>query len=154
MFFECAGVRYRILRKSAEGNWLICFDQPAAPFYISGPAMENYQRIPTPNPVIAGMIAPKPKTPASVKRLALIAPLTEDETCITDKDQRRRLADRQAEANHTTLRRILRLYYRFLAWGSVEGPPKQCKSRMDTRRRKEYDEAICGSSLSNFWMES
>lgn len=142
MFFESAGVRYRILRKSAEGNWLICFDQPAAPFYIAESAMENYRRIPTPDPVIAEITAPKAKTPASAKRLALIAPLTEDETCITDKDRRRRLAEQQAEANHTTLRRILRLYYRFLSWGSVESPPKQCKSRMDTRRRKEYDEAI------------
>lgn len=142
MFFECAGVRYRMLRKSTEGNWLICYDKPAAPFYIAGPAMENYQRIPTPDPVIAGMTAPKAKTPASAKRLELIAPLTEDKTCITNKDQRRRLAEQQAEANHTTLRRILRLYYRFLAWGSVEGPPKKCKSRLDTQRRKEYDEAI------------
>ena len=142
MFFECAGVRYRILQKSTVGNWLICFDQPAAPFYISEPAMENYQRIPTPDPVIEGMTAPKAKTPASEKRLALIAPLTEDETCITDKDQRRRLAEQQAEANHTTLRRILRLYYRFLAWGSVDGPTKQCKSRLEVRRRRQYDEAI------------
>ena len=121
---------------------MICFDQPAAPFYISKSAMRNYQRIPTPDSVITGITVSKTKTPAIEKRLTLIAPLTEDESCVIDGDQRRRLAEQQAEANHTTLRRILRLYYRFLAWGSVEGPPKQCKSRLEVRRRKQYDEAI------------
>lgn len=121
---------------------MICFDQPAAPFYISKSVMRNYRRIPTPDSVITGVTVSKAKTPAIEKRLTLIAPLTEDESCVIDGDQRRRLAEQQAEANHTTLRRTLRLYYRFLAWGSVEGPPKQCKSRLEVRRRKQYDEAI------------
>ena len=140
MFLDSAGTRYRVLRQQAEGTWLICYDKPAAPSFVSSAVLERYQRIQTPDETLEG--TPSTKTAAEEKRLLLIQPLISDEGCMTDREKRRLLAKRQAQEYNTTSRRVLRIYYRWLASGSVSAPPKQGKSRMMEDVKTLYDEAI------------
>ena len=117
MFLESAGVRYRVLQQQTEGTWLICYDKPAAPFFVSSTVLEKYQRIQTPDEALAGTSSAK--TAAEERRLLLIQPLISDEGCMTDREKRRSLAKRQAQEYNTTSRRVLRRYYRWLVAGSV-----------------------------------
>ena len=140
MFLECTGVRYRVLRQQAEGTWLICYDKPAAPFFVSSTVLEKYRRIQTPDEALAGTLSTK--TAAEERRLLLIQPLISDDGCMTDREKRRSLAKRQAQEHNTTSRRVLRIYYRWLASGSVSSHQKQGKSRMVKDVKVKYDEAI------------
>lgn len=140
MFLESAGVRYRVLQQQTEGTWLICYDKPAAPFFVSSTVLEKYQRIQTPDEALAGTSSAK--TAAEERRLLLIQPLISDEGCMTDREKRRSLAKRQAQEYNTTSRRVLRIYYRWLVAGSVSASSKQGKSRMMEDVKTLYDEAI------------
>ena len=140
MFLDRSGTRYRILQQQTEGSWLICYDKPAAPFYVSSATMEKYQRIKTPDKALEG--TPSARTIAEEKRLLLIQSLISDEECMTDQAKRRSLAKQQAQKYNTTSRRVLRLYYRWLACGSVSTSQKQGKSRMVADVKSQYDEAI------------
>ena len=140
MFLECFGVRYRVLRQQTDGTWLICYDKAAAPFFVSTAVLEKYQRIQTPEEALKGTASTK--TASEERRLLLIQPLISDEDCMTDRAKRRSLAKQQAQEYNTTSRRVLRIYYRWLASGSVSAPPKQGKSRMMEDVKTLYDEAI------------
>lgn len=140
MFLECFGVRYRVLRQQTDGTWLICYDKAAAPFFVSTAVLEKYRRIQTPEEALKGTASTK--TASEERRLLLIQPLISDEDCMTDRAKRRSLAKQQAQEYNTTSRRVLRIYYRWLATGSVSAPPKQGKSRMMEDVKTLYDEAI------------
>ena len=60
-----------------------------------------------------------PTTPAQATRLQMIQPLLNCEDCISDKSLRYRMAAEAAQQHQTTTRRILHLYYRYLATGRV-----------------------------------
>ena len=65
----------------------------------------------------------------------MIRPLTEERACITDKILRRRLAVRIAEEHHTTSRRVLRLYYTFLAHGTIQLKRKARKPKREEQKK-------------------
>ena len=139
MFMERAGIRYRLLHRDEEGAWLINYDRPAAPFFVSNAAMEKYQRIIVPNATEQNQ---RKITPAEEKRLLLIQPLISEEGCMIDRSKRQSLAKQQAQEYNTTFRRVLRLYYRWLASGSVSTSKKQGNNRMTENVKARYDEAI------------
>ena len=139
MFLECAGIRYRLLHRDEEGAWLIDYDRPAAPFFVSSAALEKYQRIQAPVEALEGTPV---KTLAEEKRLLLIQPLISDERCMIDRSKRQFLAKQQAQEYNTTPRRVLRHYYQWLALGSVSSHPKQGKQRLKDDLKSTYDEAI------------
>lgn len=58
-------------------------------------------------------------TPAQEARLQMIQSLLDCDNCISDKSLRYRMATEAAKQNQTTARRILRLYYRYLATGQL-----------------------------------
>ena len=58
-------------------------------------------------------------TPAQIARLNMIQPLLDCDNCISDKSLRYRMATDAAQQHQTTTRRILRLYYRYLATGQL-----------------------------------
>ena len=64
-------------------------------------------------------------TPAQVVRLKMIQPLLDCTDCISDKSLRYQMAAEIAQQNQTTTRRILRLYYRYLATGRLMQKRKQ-----------------------------
>lgn len=132
-FVEYLDQKYRVLSEDSSGSWLISFDSPAAPFFVSN----SLNRIETPLDFVSDIAATS--TAALQKRLELIAPLTEDDRCITDAEYRREVADRIAEDNKTTRKRVLRLYYRYLATGS---PFIQKRQKEEPKRNKVFDWAI------------
>lgn len=135
-FVEQAGRIFRILKKTACGAWLIDYAAPKTPFFVDDEALEQYQRIPSPKKYLESG-SREERTRAQEERLRLISPLLEDERCIEDKTYRCDLAGKIAGQNQTTARRILRLYYRYMATGVLT----ESKSRT-ARKNPDYDWAI------------
>ncbi len=112
---------YRVLVQEGNGCWLISYDSPAAPFFVSD--MGEYERT-TPPPLPDGQLSE-----AAQKRAAIIAPLlVAGDTAITDKAERSKIAHLIAASNTTTPRRVLRLYYRYLATEQLLSPKARAPS--------------------------
>lgn len=123
MFFEVSSELFRLLLRTDEGIWAVSYDLPAAPVFLSHTAFDVCERVPAPKEYGASM----PLTEAQDRRMELIAPLLEDSLCITDNAARRDAAARTAARNNTTVRRVLRLYYLYLAKGTVGGEKKKAE---------------------------
>ncbi len=127
-FVEHAGVRYRVLKQESEGNWLISYDDPRAPFLADTATMEDYQRIETPEDFLAYWNKSEFSS-AEKERFSLIQPLLDDEKCISDKRCRLIMAKECASSGGCTVRRVLRVYYRRLATGIlVEKKERKARS--------------------------
>ena len=103
---------FRILKATPDGYWLIDCDAPSSPFFEADCA--KYDRVPTPESWMT-----EQTTPAQVARLHMVQPLLDCDDCIADKSLRYRMAAEAAQQHQTTTRRILRLYYRYLATGRL-----------------------------------
>lgn len=135
-FYAYNGYRYRALILSGFGAWVICYEEPAAPFFVSASEVDRYERIETPEAFVKNMSAEK-VTKAQEARLELIKPLLCDERCITDKSHRNQVVKAIAEDNHTSERRLIRLYYRYLATGTLI-----VSKQRSVKRNSDYDWAI------------
>lgn len=112
--FVCRlGVTFRILKASPDGYWLINCDSTSPPFFVVD--LEQYEQVPAPDEWMTDQTI----TPAQATRLQMIQPLLNCEDCISDKSLRYRIAAEAAQQHQTTTRRILHLYYRYLATGRV-----------------------------------
>ena len=111
-FVERLGRIYRVLIEELNGYWLIDCDTPSPPFFEADCA--KYDRVPTPENWMT-----EQTTPAQAARLHMIQPLLDCDDCISDKALRYRMAAESAQQHQTTTRRILRLYYRYLATGRL-----------------------------------
>lgn len=112
--FVCRlGVVFRILKSQPDGYWLIDCDSPSPPFFEAH--MDRYERVPAP----AGWMDDTQTTPAQEARLQMIQPLLNCDDCISDKSLRYRMAAEAAQQHNTNTRRILCMYYRYLATGRV-----------------------------------
>ena len=110
--FVCRlGVVFRILKSQPDGYWLIDCDSPSPPFFEAH--MDRYERVPAP----AVWMDDTQTTPAQEARLQMIQPLLNCDDCISDKSLRYKMAAEAAQQYQTTTRRILCLYYRYLATG-------------------------------------
>lgn len=127
MYLDTNGSIYRLLIEQEQGGWLIPYETPGAPFFLA--RGEWGQRVAVPAEPNC------PKTQAEQKRLDMIRPLTEERACITDKTLRRRMAVRIAEEHHTTPRRVLRLYYTFLAHGTIQLKRKARKPKREEQKK-------------------
>ena len=131
-FVSCAGQRYRVLHASLAGAWLISYEEPGAPQFVAEADLERFDRVETPEKFIYYTSAAK-LSKAQCERLAIIQPLLEESRCICDKVIRRDIAAKSANTHHTSIRRVLRLYYRYLATGIlVAGKPSR-KPKKKTR---------------------
>lgn len=111
------GETFRVLANNDAYLWLISCDAPAQPFCVSIEERSSFQRIAVPPEFILGAA---PLSEAAQKRLALIQPLVDaDENAVKDHGVRLSLAKEAAEAHSTTVRRVLRLYYHYLATGRL-----------------------------------
>ena len=116
-FLSRNGETHRVLHQDKDTCWMISFDDPKRPFNVAVAELDSFQRIPAPQD-----FAPKDSdlSPAAQKRLAIIQPLLDqDLAAITDHQLRRSIAKDIADNQNTTVRRVLRLYYRYLATGQV-----------------------------------
>ena len=118
--FVCRlGVVFRILIETPSGCWLIDCNGPSPPFFEAD--LHRYERVPAPD----SWMEDHTITPAQVVRLKMIQPLLDCTDCISDKSLRYQMAAEIAQQNQTTTRRILRLYYRYLATGRLMQKRKQ-----------------------------
>ena len=104
---------FRVLIEVPTGCWLIDCNGPSPPFFAAN--LDSYERVPAPD----GWMGDNQTTPAQEARLQMIQPLLDCDDCIPDKSLRYRMAAKAAQQHQTTARRILRLYYRYLATGRV-----------------------------------
>ena len=134
MYLEINGSIYRLLIEQEQGGWLIPYETPGAPVFLTRGGWGKR---------VAVSAEPDcPKTKAEQKRLDMIRPLKEERACITDKTLRRRMAVRIAEEHHTTSRRVLRLYYTFLAHGTIQLKRKARKPKREEQKKKIFAAAI------------
>ena len=135
-FLSRNGEIYRILVENEDTFWLISFENPMErPFCIAASELDSFQRVPMPQD-----FAPEEQnlSPAAQQRLALIQPLLDrNMEAITDRQVRNSITKDIATRGHTTPRRVLRLYYRYLATGQVAFSKKREVTVNDT-----YDWAI------------
>ena len=135
-FLSQNGEIYRILLENEDTFWLISFDNPMErPFCIPASELDSFQRVPMPQD-----FAPEEQnlSSAAQKRLALIQPLLDQgEDAITDRQLRLAVAKDIACRENTTVRRVLRLYYRYLATGQMAFSKKR-----EATVNKTYEWAI------------
>ena len=127
-FVKRLGAIYRVLIETPAGCWLINCNGPSPPFFEAD--LHRYERVPAPESWISEQI----NTPAQEARLQMIQPLLNCDKCISDKSQRYRMAAEAAQQYQTTTRRILRLYYRYLAHAASCGCTTGILPQDDSRK--------------------
>lgn len=136
MFIEMqSGERFNVLLKEESGAWVISYDKYGMPTFLDMESFQLTRRVPAPEEYIANFMAQR--TEAAKARYELIRPALQEERCITDASYRSTLFKKIAEENHTTVKRLRKLYYNFLATGSlVQRKPRE------RAVRQEFDDAI------------
>ena len=114
---------FRVLIETPAGCWLIDCNGPSPPFFAAN--LDSYERVPAPE----SWISEQTMTPAQEARLQMIQPLLDCDDCIPDKSLRYKMAAEAAQQYQTTTRRILRLYYRYLATGQLAQKQTQQTSK-------------------------
>lgn len=129
-FVKRLGAIYRVLIEIPAGCWLIDCNGPSPPFFEAD--LHRYERVPAPESWISEQI----NTPAQEARLQMIQPLLDCTDCISDKSLRYQMAAEAAQQHKTTTRRVLRLYYRYLATGRLtqKRPQQASKSNQMIER--------------------
>lgn len=112
-FVKRLGAIYRVLLETPAGCWLTDCNGPFPPFFEV--SLDRYERVPAPN----SWMDEHTITPAQEVRLRMIQPMMDCDDCISDKTLRYKMAAEAAQQHQTTTRRILRLYYRYLATGRL-----------------------------------
>lgn len=144
MFLDKNGERFRVLKPEPEGAWLISYDDPGPPRLVNQRELDACCRIPTPEPYAQMQSPERPHTDAEQVRMDMIQPMLDNEACISDQAVRQRLAAEAARDHGTNRRRVLRLYYQYLATGAV------MKHRPPRHRPSEY-EPFYKSAIQTFY---
>ena len=116
---RATGEILRVLLESDSGLWLISYLEPAAPFFAT--SADDLERIETPASFLAAR--QRTLTQAEERRLALIQPLLDDERCMTDRGHRLNMVKEISANSGTTAKRVLRIFYRYLARGELGSHP-------------------------------
>ena len=88
MFIEIAGEVYRIISKTDCGAWIISYENPCSPKYVSEQELKTYPRIEPPQEYLEYIDKQKNPTDGQQKRLFLITELIEKEIYIMDRQAR------------------------------------------------------------------
>lgn len=136
-FLQRASKIFRVLLEFEDGSWIISYDTPAAPIFVCLADVSSLERIPTPDSFMKEY-SRQDRSPAEKQRLALIQPLLQNEACITNREIRLRVTKEIAVSSKTTTKRILRVYYRYLATGVLTTRQKGGIAQ----RNADYDWAI------------
>lgn len=147
MFFKMNGGLYKRLLALDHGAWVISYDEPGAPQYITDAFLETCEKEEMPEAYRIALEQAKHLTEAEMKRLALIEPLLEDSLFIIDGKSRLAMVKKIAEENGTTSKRILRMYYRYLARLVLLEKGKQNKERNE-------DEANFSWAIRKFYFSA
>lgn len=132
------GEKFRVLLEEEGGVWLISHDEPAAPMFVDVTEATTFKRIQTPDIFFLSFtLSPFTLSQAENDRLELIQALLDDERCVMDKSFRLSVTKEVAGQHQTTPKRILRLYYRYLASGVLVE-----RKHREMQRQTDFDWAI------------
>ena len=123
MFVELSGEVFKVLKKEADGNWLISYENPSSPIFVTEQEMNRMNRIEPPAEYQKNCMQTE-RTPGLRKRREMVAELLADESFITDKEKRRAKVREIAEREHCTTKRIRSLYFKSLAGRSERSYPR------------------------------
>jgi hypothetical protein len=115
VFYEISGEVFRMICHDDDGEWLISYDTPSTPVFVSNEALLDYRRVEPPKEYVSNIERGDCISQPQRVRLEMIQPLLEDDKCIYDRNHRNTLCQDISEKNNTTKKRILRLYYKYLA---------------------------------------
>ena len=135
MFIRISGERFRVLIHGVTGAWVISCDNYQMPVYLDQKHFEQAERIPAPEEYAANKT--REMTKAQRKRYELLESVLDDPHCIMDSEYRQDLLGRIAKENGTTVRRLNRLFYRYLTQGCLTQPKQR-----EPAVRREFDDAI------------
>lgn len=123
-FLTYGGEYFRILLETPDGVWLASYEITGPPLFVYAENLHLYPPAPAPDEFVQAMQREK-KTEAEKIRLEIIQPLLDDDRYIMDNKIRRAKAAEIADQYHTTARRILRLYYKYISTGLIlESKPR------------------------------
>lgn len=112
MFYKITGEIYREILSQEDGTWIISYDYPQSPVFISANQIMNYRKVAAPKQYLYMNSQEYKMSDAEKERLELIGPLIERDESIFDKRFRAETAKRIANENNTTQRRIIKIYYK------------------------------------------
>lgn len=141
MFYEISAEVYKRILKTEDGEWLISYENPTSPFFVNNEQVYGYKRIQTPDEYIK-VIQTEPQTDAEQKRIRMIQELIDDPIFIADKKKRKDKVKELASKNHTTERRIIRMFYRYLAKGVILMEHEKKTDIELSEQYKKFDWAI------------
>ena len=139
MFFELTGEIYREILKTDEGSWIISFESPSEPKFVTLREMERFTKILPPEEYIKAQEMKNTNSKGIVKRFSLINELIKSPELIADKKLRCDKIRELAAGNKTTERRIRQLYFRQLAGRSL------------IKERKAYEKGITDTQRDFIW---
>lgn len=137
MFIEIAGEVHRIVSKSDCGAWIVSYENPCRPKYVTEQDLKSYPRIEPPQEYLKYIEKQKNPTDGQQKRLALIAELMDSEIYIIDRHTRNQKIKELAEREGTTVKRIQKLYFRYLAGRSLV-EERKLPEKTETQEQKDF----------------
>ena len=142
MFIKVLEEIYHVLRQETDGCWVIRFENPQRPQFLSAAQMEVCQRVPAPKRYLQSTDHKRKPTESERKKLAMLQPMIDDLYCVSDYKRRKKLSEQIAEKHHTTPRRIYQLYLLYLAQDSLMPKPRATCSGEQTDIQRIFQQAI------------
>lgn len=141
MFVDVSGEVFKVVLKTENGAWLVSYENPCTPKFVSGKELKSYPIIEPPQEYLKYIDKQMNPTDGQRKRLELISELLEDDIYITDRQRRNQKIKEIAEREQATVKRIQKLYFRYLAGRSLV-EERQIPEKPQTQEQKNFTWAI------------
>lgn len=139
MFYEVSGEVFREALRAEDGAWLVSYEVPNAPRFVRDMELKSLKKVEAPLEYLR--YQEKAPTEGQKKRRELIGPLLEDTCYISDRAARRKKAAGIAEENGSTVRRVQKLFYRYLA-GRPLVEERKAAEKPETQEHRDFSWAI------------
>ena len=116
-FYEYDNITYKLLKTVEDGAWLIDFEKPASPQYVSFEKLEDFTAAPVPEKRLDESDVSDKRLAVGQRRKKTIQLLTDTQICIDNALLRNRFAAGIAKEYGISTRTVLRYYYKYLAYG-------------------------------------
>lgn len=141
MFIYVLGEVFKVVLKENNGAWLVSYENPCTPKFVSEQELRTYPIIEPPQEYLKYIDKQKNPTGGQRKRLELISKLLEDDIYITDRQRRNQKIKEIADREQTTVKRIQKLYFRYLAGRSLV-EERQIPEKPQTQEQKDFTWSI------------
>lgn len=141
MFIDVSGEMFRIVLRVNDGAWIISYENPCTPKFVSGKELKSCPIVEPPQEYLKYIDKQKNPTDGQQKRLSLISELMEDGIYIMDRQRRNQRIKEIADREQTTVKRIQKLYFRHLAGRSLV-EERQIPEKPQTQEQKDFTWAI------------